>query len=66
MKIYTIYKAKLESNYIMTVETREKMSEKKFKPVSLNGLEFKSIKDAANYYDVHYTTITRWVKNASV
>lgn len=62
----SIKKSKLDSNYIMTIETRKKMSEKKFKPVILNGLNFKSVNEAAKYYDVHYTTITRWVKNASV
>ena len=58
----SISKSKLNSNYIVTEETKRKISEKKFKSVTINGLQFNSVNEAAKYYDVHYTTIIRWRK----
>lgn len=52
--------AKQNSNYIMSEETRKKIGKNKCKPLILNNIKFNSVKEAAEYYNVHYTTIIRW------
>jgi group I intron endonuclease len=55
--------AKKKSTYIISDETKLKMSKSKQKSIILHGIQFESLKKASEHFGVHYTTICRWIKN---